>query len=117
MFLNYQQLNGRGVSGLSKSFNDMVSYLNSFKIEESGLVYLVDHSGLVKIHQDKAKSEKANLTDIYKDINFQTLLSKEQFSFQETESLIVTTSYVSSLGWYLVAETPVSGLLSPHLIL
>ncbi|MBA6290820.1 hypothetical protein H4J58_03400 [Colwellia sp. MB3u-70] len=48
MFLNYQQLNGRGVSGLSKSFNDMVSYLNSFKIEESGLVYLVDHSGVGK---------------------------------------------------------------------
>ncbi|MBA6347231.1 MULTISPECIES: methyl-accepting chemotaxis protein [unclassified Colwellia] len=106
VFINYQQLNGRGVSGLSKSFNDMVSYLNSFKIEESGLVYLVDHSGLVKIHQDKAKSEKANLTDIYKDINFQTLLSKEQFSFQETESLIVATSYISSLGWYVVAEVP-----------
>lgn len=106
VFINYQQLNGRGVSGLSKSFNDMVNYLNSFKIEESGLVYLVDDSGLVKIHQDKAKSEKANLTDIYKDINFQTLLSKEPFAFQETESLIVATSYISSLGWYVVAEVP-----------
>ncbi|MBA6252702.1 MULTISPECIES: methyl-accepting chemotaxis protein [unclassified Colwellia] len=106
VFINYQQLNGRGVSGLSKSFNDMVNYLNSFKIEESGLVYLVDHSGLVKIHQDKAKSEKANLTDLYKDINFQTLLSKQPFSFQETESLIVATSYISSLGWYVVAEVP-----------
>jgi methyl-accepting chemotaxis protein len=58
VFINYQQLNGRGISGLSKSFNDMVSYLNSFKIEESGFVYLVDNSGLVKIHKDKEKSDK-----------------------------------------------------------
>ena len=46
------------------------------------------------------------MTELYKDINFQTLLSKEQFSFQETESLIVATSYISSLGWYVVAEVP-----------
>jgi methyl-accepting chemotaxis protein len=106
VFINYQQLNGRGVSGLSKSFNDMVSYLNSFKIEESGFVYLVDDSGLVKIHKDKKNSDKTKLTDLYSNINAQTLLSQEEFSFQETEDLIIATSYISSLGWYVVAEVP-----------
>ena len=48
MFYQLSTLNGRGVSDLFKSFNDMVSDLNSFKIEESGLVYLVDHSGVGK---------------------------------------------------------------------
>jgi methyl-accepting chemotaxis protein len=106
VFINYQQINGRGVSGLSKSFNDMVNYLNSFKIEESGFVYLVDHSGLVKIHKDKEKSEKTKITDLYSDINAQTLLTQKDFSFQETDKLIIATSYISSLGWYVVAEVP-----------
>jgi methyl-accepting chemotaxis protein len=106
VFINYQQINGRGVSGLSKSFNDMVNYLNSFKIEESGFVYLVDHSGLVKIHKDKDKSEKTKITDLYSDINAQTLLTQKDFAFQETDKLIIATSYISSLGWYVVAEVP-----------
>ncbi|MBA6233784.1 MULTISPECIES: methyl-accepting chemotaxis protein [unclassified Colwellia] len=106
VFINYQQINGRGVSGLSKSFNDMVNYLNSFKIEESGFVYLVDHTGLVKIHKDKEKSEKTKITDLYSDINAQTLLTQKDFAFQETDKLIIATSYISSLGWYVVAEVP-----------
>ncbi|MFT6248597.1 MAG: methyl-accepting chemotaxis protein [Cognaticolwellia sp.] len=106
VFINYQQINGRGVSGLSKSFNDMVNYLNSFKIEESGFVYLVDHSGLVKIHKDKDKSEKTKITDLYSDINAQILLTQKDFAFQETDKLIIATSYISSLGWYVVAEVP-----------
>jgi methyl-accepting chemotaxis protein len=106
VFINYQQINGRGISGLSKSFNDMVNYLNSFKIEESGFVYLVDHSGLVKIHKDKDKSEKTRITDLYSDINAQTLLTEKDFAFQETDKLIIATSYISSLGWYVVAEVP-----------
>jgi methyl-accepting chemotaxis protein len=84
----------------------MVSYLNSFKIEESGFVYLVDDSGLVKIHQDKEKSDKTKLTDLYSNINAQILLSQKEFAFQETEDLIIATSYISSLGWYVVAEVP-----------
>ena len=106
VFVNYQELNGRGVSGLSKSFNDMVNYLNSFKIEETGFVYLVDNSGLVKIHKEKEKSEKVKLADIYNNIDTQALFSKEGFAFQETNDLIVATSYISSLDWYVVAEVP-----------
>ncbi len=106
VFINYQELNGRGVSGLSKSFNDMVDYLNSFKIEETGFVYLVDHSGLVKIHKEQEKSEKIKLAEIYNNIDIQALLSKKEFAFQETSDLIVATSYISSLGWYVVAEVP-----------
>ncbi|MCG6201179.1 methyl-accepting chemotaxis protein [Psychromonas antarctica] len=106
VFINYQEVDGRGVSGLSKSFNDMVDYLNSFKIEQTGFVYLVDNSGLVKIHKDKEKSEKITLADIYGDIDIQTLLSKKGFAFQETTDLVVASSYIPSLGWYVIAEVP-----------
>lgn len=106
VFINYQELDGRGVSGLSKSFNDMVDYLNSFKIEKTGFVYLVDSTGRVKIHKDKEKSEKATLSETYATIDMQTLLSKQEFAFQETADLIIASSYISSLGWYVVAEVP-----------
>jgi len=106
VFVNYQQVNGRGVAGVSKSFDDMVKYLKSFKIEKSGFVYLVDSTGLIKIHEDKTKTEKETLTDIYQDINVKPLLAKQGFAFQETKDLIVATSYIPSLGWYVVAQVP-----------
>ncbi|WP_028866140.1 methyl-accepting chemotaxis protein [Psychromonas aquimarina] len=106
VFVNYQDLNGRGTSGVSKSFNDMVAYLNSFKIEETGFVYLVDNTGLVKVHKDKEKSDKVKLSAIYDNINVQSLLSRQGFAFQETDDLIVAASYISSLDWYVVAEVP-----------
>lgn len=43
LFINYQQPNGRGLVGLAKSLDDMVRLLNSFKIEQSGYVYLTDN--------------------------------------------------------------------------
>lgn len=106
VFVNYQELNGRGTSGVAKSFNDMVDYLNSFKIEETGFVYLVDNRGRVKVHKDKAKSGKVKLAEIYPGIDVQSLLSKQGFAFQETDDLIVAASYITSLGWYVVAEVP-----------
>ena len=106
VYVNYQDINGRGTASVSKSFNDMVNYLNSFKIEETGFVYLVDHNGLVKVHKDKEKSDKIKLSEIYSNINVQSLLSKQGFSFQETDKLIVATSYISNVDWYVVAEVP-----------
>lgn len=109
IFINYQQLNGRGMSGISKSFNDMVDYLNSFKIEKTGFVYLVDNTGLVKVHHEGGKSENSTLDQLYK-INAQTLLSKKDFSFKNTEELIIASSYIPSLDWYVIAEVPKSEL-------
>ncbi|WP_245542304.1 methyl-accepting chemotaxis protein [Psychromonas hadalis] len=105
IFVNYQQLNGRGMSGVSKSFNDMVNYLNSFKIEKTGFVYLVDETGLIKVHHDRSKSENNTLEQLYQ-INAQTLLSQKGFAFQNTETLIIASSYIPSLGWYVIAEVP-----------
>lgn len=110
VFVNYQDLNGRGSSGVSKSFNDMVDYLASFKIEQTGFVYLVDNTGLIKVHKDKEKSDKTNIANLYESINVQSLLSKDAFTFQETEELIIATSYVASLDWYVVAQVPKSEL-------
>ncbi|MCL6416643.1 methyl-accepting chemotaxis protein [Aestuariirhabdus sp. Z084] len=106
VFVNFQMLNGRGMSGVSKSFNDMVAYLNSFQIEKTGFVYLVDQNGLIKIHPDESKSEKVNISEQYPEIKTAGLFKKAPFDFETGHKLVVATSYIPSLGWYVVAEVP-----------
>lgn len=112
IFVNYQEVNGRGLSGVSKPFNEMVDYLNSFKLEKSGYVYLVDAQGLVKVHRDSAYNDKKTLADIYPELNTSSLLSGDDFSYVETDTLFIASSYIDSLGWYVIAQVPESELLA-----
>lgn len=59
LFVNYQQLNGKGLAGLSKSLDEMVQFINQFKLEQTGFVYLVDDKGIVRIHHDNQLMGKA----------------------------------------------------------
>jgi len=110
IFVNYQQLNGRGASGVSKSFNSIASALSNFKIEQSGFVYLADKNGLVKVHPDRELVENTNISDIYPSLNKSKLLAEKHFAFQQAGDNIISTSYVDSLGWYVIAEVPKSEL-------
>lgn len=106
IFVNFQQLNGQGVAGVSKSFNEMVDYLNAFQIEQTGFVYLVDSTGKVKVHNDKSFNEKRNLADLYTGINTKNLIAKKDFAFESSEDRLIASSYIPALGWYVVAEVP-----------
>jgi len=75
VFVNFQQLNGRGASGVSKSFEDIANFLRSFK-------------------------------EIYPDVDFSALFSKQEFDFQSLEDKVIASSYIESLGWYVVADIP-----------
>jgi methyl-accepting chemotaxis protein len=112
IFVNFQQLNGRGASGVSKSFDDIANFLLSFKIEQTGFVYLVDSDGLIKVHKNRAFTEKKNVKELYTDIDFKRLFSKQDFAFQSFDQNVISTSYVESLGWYIIAEVPKSELYS-----
>ncbi|MFQ3230690.1 methyl-accepting chemotaxis protein [Reinekea sp.] len=106
LFVNYQQVNGRGAAGVSKSFNKMAAYLNEFKIEKTGFVYLVDASGAIKVHPNQDSSDNKTLKNSYADIDGAQLLRQQDFSFVSNDKLIVASSYIKSLGWYVIAEVP-----------
>jgi methyl-accepting chemotaxis protein len=110
LFINYQQPNGRGLVGLAKSLDAMVQLLASFKIEESGFVYLVDAQGQVKLHQDPKQIGKSSLESLYPEIDGGSLLRRGDFNLQRTEmdgeSMLVASSYIPSMDWYLVAQVP-----------
>ena len=110
LFINYQQPNGRGLVGLAKSLDDMVALLESFKIEETGFVYLVDAQGQVKLHPDTKQIGKNSLSNFYREGNTNSLLNRSDFSLLKTEvdgkSMLVASSYIPSMNWYLVAQVP-----------
>lgn len=110
LFINYQQPNGRGLVGLAKSLDDMVNLLDSFKIEDTGFVFLVDAKGDVKLYRDTNKVGKAKLSTLYPNANTNQLLNKSDFNLVKAEvdgqHMLIASSYIESMDWYLVAQVP-----------
>ncbi|SDJ15369.1 methyl-accepting chemotaxis protein [Ferrimonas sediminum] len=106
LFVNYQQLDGRGFAGISRSFDDMLTYLNRFRIEKTGFVYLVDGNGEVMVHPQKTGNNSLSLAGLHGDVDWQRLLNRQEFGFVEDDERIIASSYVDSLGWYLISEVP-----------
>ncbi|CAM4006958.1 Methyl-accepting chemotaxis protein PctB [Vibrio aerogenes CECT 7868] len=111
MFANYQDTGGFTLSGMSKSLDDMVSLLNSFKIEESGFVFLTDAKGQIKIHKDKQDSGKS-LTALFGQKAAGTLLDQSGFHLTEAEyhgeKVFLASEYIASMDWFIVAAVPES---------
>lgn len=111
MFVNYQQLNGSGLSGIAVSLQQLVDYLNSVRIAESGLVFLVDQQGKVVLHPDRTLQQQA-LSTLLGAENSQQLLQPGLNSVVNAQTLLVSTP-VSSAGWKVVAQVPVAEVLAP----
>ncbi|PKG72895.1 methyl-accepting chemotaxis protein [Shewanella sp. Choline-02u-19] len=116
LFINYQQPNGRGLVGLGKSLDDMVQLLRSFKIEQSGFVYLVDSKGQVKLHPDTAQIGNADLNNLYSGTDTSSLMRRTDFNLLKTdidgEAMLIASSYIPSMDWYLIAQVPESEIFS-----
>ncbi|KXO12866.1 Methyl-accepting chemotaxis protein I (serine chemoreceptor protein) [Moritella sp. JT01] len=110
LFINYQQLNGIAMAGLSKSLDDMVNFINQFKLEQSGFVYLVDAKGMVRLHKDNSQIGNADLNRIYNREVASTLLQTNAFNMSEAtvdgHDTMIASSYIPSMDWYVIAELP-----------
>ncbi|PKH07059.1 methyl-accepting chemotaxis protein [Moritella sp. Urea-trap-13] len=110
LFINYQQLNGLGMAGFSKSLDDMVDFINQFKLEQTGFVYLVDANGTVRLHKDNNQISKADLGSLYNRDVATTLLQKNTFNMSEStvagRDTLIASSYIPSMDWYVIAELP-----------
>jgi len=109
LFVNYQQLNGSGLASIATSFEDMANLLNTFKLENSGFVYLVDSKGVIQLHNNKALIGK-HIQEIYGDNAATTLLQENEFNLTSanlaSNELLVSSSYINSAKWYVVAQVP-----------
>ncbi|MGY3944605.1 methyl-accepting chemotaxis protein [Aeromonas tecta] len=109
LFVNFQQLNGRGLAGLAKSLDSMVSMLANFRIGDSGFVFMTDGSGKVKLHPDAARIDRDSLPQLAGP-GASSLLIKQPFAATHAEvdgqPVVLATSYIPLLDWYLVAQVP-----------
>ncbi|AUZ79965.1 MULTISPECIES: methyl-accepting chemotaxis protein [Aeromonas] len=109
LFVNFQQLDGRGLAGLAKSLDSMVSMLANFRIGDSGFVFMTDGSGKVKLHPDASRIDRDNLTQLASGSST-NLLNKQPFAATRAEvdgqPVILASSYIPLLDWYLVAQVP-----------
>ncbi|HIF9294359.1 TPA: methyl-accepting chemotaxis protein [Photobacterium damselae] len=110
LFVNYQQLNGKGLAGLSKSLDEMVQFINQFKLEQTGFVYLVDDKGIVRIHNDNQLMGKASLTDLYGSKVANQLLKRGKIEIVDLDLAgqenLVASSYIPTMNWYVIAQLP-----------
>jgi methyl-accepting chemotaxis protein len=108
LFVNHQQVNGRGLSGVAKSVNDIVDMLNTNKIEQTGFVFLVDNAGMVKIHKDAQKLDKTDIRRLYGNEANARLINQQPFALikatVEGESVLLASSYIQSADWYVIAQ-------------
>ena len=115
LFVNVQQLEGRGLAGVSRSFNAMQTYLADFELEESGFVYLVDSEGQVRVHADTSMVNQ-HLSELYgRDLDTQRLLSSHgQIRYQSHgRDYLLVSQWIDQMGWYVVAQIPYDELMQP----
>ncbi|GAA75631.1 hemolysin secretion protein [Pseudoalteromonas sp. BSi20480] len=112
MFINHQQVNGKGLAGLAKSITDMQKLLQQFKIEQTGFVFIADKSGLIQLHKDSSKVAKANIDSVYEANISNQILSSNGFRLKEIDldgqATLVAATPIENTDLFIVAQVPKS---------
>lgn len=110
LYVNYQQVQGRGLSGVSKSVDALMSVLNEVRLAESGQLFLVDGNGSVLAHADQNLLGSASLASLTSPAVAGQLLGESDFALAEWQhedtAMLLASSPVNRAGWYVVAQVP-----------
>ena len=110
LFANYQQVNGRGMSGVAKSVDELLSIINAVKIAKTGFIYLVDGNGTIIAHPNTSLLGKAKLASVSDTSAANKLLTKRDFAMATSEqddgTMLFASTFVEKAGWYVVAQVP-----------
>jgi hypothetical protein len=106
VYVNYQQPDGNGLSGIATSFNGVLDMLNNSIFAKYGDIYIVDSSGKIQVHTESDIAGTKNLQDMFsKDIVDGLLLqnSTEFYELNSASNELLGSSYIPSMNWFLVA--------------
>ncbi|MED5327353.1 MAG: cache domain-containing protein, partial [Pseudomonadota bacterium] len=110
LFANYQQVNGRGMSGVAKSVDELLDIINAVKIAQTGFVFLVDGNGTIIAHPNTELLGKAKLASISDSSTSGRLLNRQGFAMATSDAAgdtqLFASTYVEKAGWYVVAQVP-----------
>lgn len=107
MFVNYQDVDAGILAATSKDMDEVENFLQSFSLTENTNVFLVDRTGLIKSHTSGELVGRGNFFDLYgvKEMPHAHKVSVES-RIKAGKDVIVATSYVASLDWFIVIEIP-----------
>ena len=116
LFVNFKQLDGRVASGLSKSLDSMIAQLASQRLEQSGFVFMADGKGMIKLHPETALIDQQTLAQRFGPAA-EPLLHQQPFALSHAvvkgEAMIIASSYIPALNWYLIAQVPEAEVYAP----
>jgi methyl-accepting chemotaxis protein len=113
MFVNYQQVNGRGLSGIAVSLQQMVDYLDRVRIADTGLAYLADGDGNIVIHPDTSLIGQQTMAQLYGSDVTRQLVAGTVLRSQITDNLLLVSVPVNGTVWSVVAQVPLTEVLAP----
>jgi methyl-accepting chemotaxis protein len=107
VYVNYQQTDGSGLSGIATSFDGVLEMLKNSLFAEYGDIYLVDSSGKIQVHAKADIAGVKSLQDKFSKKVVDNLLQPNFTGFielnQATDDLL-GASYIPSMNWYVVAN-------------
>jgi len=106
-----------GITSAALLLNDFVKRVTSMIVGEKGLTYMISSDGIIRVHPDKSKLNKADIRNMtgYDKVASELLSSKEysfEYENEEGETFYVITQFIPELGWHLVAEASKSELFA-----
>lgn len=110
MFVNYAVISkGKriGVAGIGLTLESITQLISQYRIGESGIVFLVDSAGSIKVHPNKSLIGQS-LSSLGMDTN--NLLGSERPVVQEVqfkgEYQVIGAKSMPGIGWTLVTQVP-----------
>ncbi len=107
VYVNYQQTDGNGLSGIATSFNGVLDMLNNSIFAKHGDIYLVDSLGKIQVHAEANIAGTKSLQDMFAEDIVDSLLqpnSTEFIKVKQTGSQLLGARYIPSMNWYVVAN-------------
>ena len=107
VYVNYQQTEGNGLSGIATSFDGVLDILKNSLFAKYGDIYLVDSAGKVQVHADPDIAGTKSLQDMFSREIVDKLLQPNSTGFielNETVDGLLGVSYIPSMDWYVVAN-------------
>ncbi|AGH45432.1 cache domain-containing protein [Paraglaciecola psychrophila] len=107
VYVNYQQTDGNGLSGIATSFDGVLEILKNSLFAKHGDIYLVDNLGKIQVHAEADVAGIKSLQNVFSKDIIDRLLQPNASGFMEfypATDRLLGASYIPSMNWYVVAN-------------
>ena len=107
VYVNYQQPNGNGLSGIATSFDGVLDMLNNSLFAKHGDIYLVDSLGKIQVYAEADIAGAKSLHELFSHEMIANLLQPNSTTLIKSNQLEDSwfgASYIPNMNWYVVVK-------------